>query len=56
MSENQWLQLAAIIMAAILVFPAALRSAKNGGALMHAAVWLTLLVALVWGYEMFYAS
>ncbi|HRJ60686.1 MAG TPA: hypothetical protein PKZ97_03535 [Azospirillaceae bacterium] len=56
MSENQWLQLAAVAMAAILVFPAALGAAKKGDVLKHAAIWLALLAALAWGYEIFVAG
>lgn len=51
-SENQWLQLAALIMAAILVVPAALRAAR-GRTLLYAAGWLAVLAALVWGYAAF---
>lgn len=56
MSENQWLQLAVITMAAILVFPAVLGAAKKGDVLKHAAAWLGLLVALAWGYELYAAG
>ena len=52
MSENQWLQLAALIMAAILVVPAALKAAR-GRTLLYAAGWLAVLAALVWGFEAF---
>jgi hypothetical protein len=56
MSENQWLQLAMVSMAAVLVLPAAIAAARKGGALIHAAAWLALLVALAWGYETFGAG
>lgn len=52
MNENQWLQLAALAMVAILVVPAALRAAR-GNVILYAAAWLAALSALVWGYEMF---
>lgn len=56
MSENQWLQLAMLLMAATLVLPAAISAARKGGVLPHAAAWLALLVALAWGYEIFGAG
>lgn len=56
MSENQWLQLAMLLMAAILVLPAVIGAARNGAALKNAAAWLALLVALAWGYELYAAG
>lgn len=55
MSENQWLQLVALLMAATLVVPAALRAAK-GRTPLYAAAWLALVAALVWGYQTFGAG
>lgn len=55
MSENQWLQLVGLIMAATLVVPAALSAAK-GRLLLYAVAWLALIAALVWGYQTFGAG
>lgn len=55
MSENQWLQLVGLIMAATLVVPAALSQAK-GRVLLYAAAWLALIAALVWAHQTFGAG
>jgi hypothetical protein len=51
MDENAWLGLASLLMAAILVIPAGLEAAK-GRVLFYAALWLAVIAALVWGYEL----
>jgi hypothetical protein len=50
MDENAWLGLTALLMAAVLVVPAGLQAAK-GRILLSAAVWLAVIVALMWGYD-----
>ncbi len=54
MNEADWLQLTALSMAAVLVVPAALRSAR-GRRLLFAAIWLGVIVALVYAYQAFNA-
>jgi hypothetical protein len=51
MDENAWLGLTALLMAAVLVVPAGLQGAK-GRVLLYAAVWLAVVVALMWGYDL----
>ena len=52
MSETQWMSLVALLMVAVLVVPAALRR-NRGVVLRNAALWLALVVALVWAYDRF---
>ncbi|AWU94569.1 hypothetical protein [Azospirillum ramasamyi] len=52
MSETNWLSLVALLMVAVLVVPAALRR-NRGVALRNAALWLAVIVALVWIYNSF---
>lgn len=52
MTENDWIRLAALLGAAVLVVPAALRAAR-GRILFYAAAWLAVVAALVWAYEIF---
>lgn len=52
MSETQWMSLVALLMVAVLVVPAALRR-NRGVVLRSAALWLALIVALVWIYDRF---
>ncbi|WP_199237670.1 hypothetical protein [Azospirillum sp. TSH64] len=52
MSETQWMSLVALLMVAVLVVPAALRR-NRGAVLRNAALWLALIVALVWVYDRF---
>lgn len=51
-SETQWMSLVALLMVAVLVVPAALRR-NRGVVLRNAALWLALIVALVWVYNRF---
>ncbi len=51
MTGSDWLQLAAILMAALLILPAALRLPwKNTRILTFAAIWLAIFagIALLW--------
>lgn len=51
MTGSEWLQLAALLMAALLILPAALRlNWKNTRILAFAAIWLAIFaaVALLW--------
>lgn len=52
MSEANWMSLVALLMVAVLVVPAALRR-NRGVVLRNAALWLALIVALVWAYDRF---
>ncbi len=52
MSETNWLSLVALVMVAVLVVPAALRR-NRGVAVRNAALWLAVIVALVWIYDRF---
>lgn len=52
MSENQWLALTGLLMAAVLVVPGALRR-NRGRILPHAAAWLAIVAALVFAYTAF---
>ncbi|WP_169055129.1 hypothetical protein [Azospirillum sp. TSH100] len=52
MRETDWMSLAALLMIAVLVVPAALRR-NRGVVLRNAALWLALIVALVWVYDRF---
>ncbi|WP_434615115.1 hypothetical protein [Azospirillum sp. B2RO_4] len=52
MNETQWMSLVALLMVAVLVVPAALRR-NRGVVLRNAALWLALIVALVWAYDRF---
>lgn len=52
MSETNWLSLVALLMVAVLVVPAALRR-NRGVALRNAAIWLAVIVTLVWIYDWF---
>ena len=52
MSETQWMSLVSLLMVAVLVVPAALRR-NRGVVLRNAALWLALVVALVWAYDRF---
>ncbi|MFS2011175.1 hypothetical protein ACCD06_15040 [Azospirillum sp. CT11-132] len=52
MSETQWMSLVTLLMVAVLVVPAALRR-NRGVVLRNAALWLALIVALVWVYNRF---
>jgi len=50
--ETQWMSLVALLMVAALVVPAALRR-NRGVVLRNAALWLALIVVLVWIYDSF---
>ncbi len=50
METVDWLSLVALVMVAILVIPGGLRR-NRGTALRNAALWLALIVALVWIYD-----
>jgi len=50
--ETQWMSLVALLMVAVLVVPPALRR-NRGVVLRNAALWLALIVALVWIYDRF---
>lgn len=52
MDETNWLQLVALLMAAVLIVPAALRR-NRGTWLRYAAVWLAIITALVFAWESF---
>lgn len=52
MSEHQWMALAGLLMAAVLVVPAALRR-NRGRMVVNAALWLAAVVGLVWLYQAF---
>lgn len=52
MGETQWMSLVALLMVAALVVPAALRR-NRGVVLRNAALWLALIVVLVWIYDSF---
>lgn len=52
MGETQWMSLVALLMVAVLVVPPALRR-NRGVVLRNAALWLALIVALVWIYDRF---
>lgn len=52
MGETEWMSLVALLMVAVLVVPAALRR-NRGVVLRNAALWLALIVALVWIYDRF---
>ncbi|WP_199720721.1 MULTISPECIES: hypothetical protein [Azospirillum] len=52
METVDWLSLTALAMVAVLVVPGALRH-NRGVVLRNAALWLAVIVALVWGYERF---
>lgn len=52
MSEHQWIAVIGLLMAAVLVVPAALRR-NRGRMLVNAAVWLAAVVGLVWLYQTF---
>ncbi|CAO3418141.1 hypothetical protein [Azospirillum doebereinerae] len=52
METADWMSLIALAMVAVLVVPGALRR-NRGTAVRNAAIWLGLIVALVWGYERF---
>ncbi|WP_207460404.1 hypothetical protein [Azospirillum sp. SYSU D00513] len=52
MGSVDWISVIALAMVAVLVVPGAL--ARNRGTwLPYAAVWLGVIVALVWGYDRF---
>ena len=52
MNESQWMALVALLMVGVLVVPGALRR-NRGTWLPYAAVWLAVIVALVFAYTMF---
>ena len=52
MGEGQWMALVALLMAGVLVVPGALRR-NRGTWLPYAAVWLAIVVALVFVYNAF---
>lgn len=52
MDENAWMALIGLLMAAVLVVPGALRSNRRTW-LPFAAVWLAVIVVLVWAYQTF---
>jgi len=52
MDESQWLALVGLLMVAVLVVPAALRSNRTTW-LPYAAVWLAVVAALVFVYQTF---
>ncbi|SMH53527.1 hypothetical protein [Azospirillum agricola] len=52
MDTADWMSLIALAMVAILVVPGALRR-NRGTALRNAAIWLAVVVALVWAYDRF---
>lgn len=52
MDTADWMSLIALAMVAVLVVPGALRR-NRGTVLRNAAIWLAVIVGLVWGYERF---
>ncbi|WP_431862231.1 hypothetical protein [Azospirillum sp.] len=52
MTENQWIALVGLLMAAVLVVPGALRRTR-GRMLPYAAAWLAIVAALVFAYSTF---
>lgn len=52
MSEGQWMALAGLLMAAVLVVPGGLRR-NRGRVLPYAAVWLAVVAALIFAYTTF---
>lgn len=54
MTETRWLSLITLLLILLLVAPAAFsRTRRRGPWLVHAAVWLVVLAALVYAYETF---
>ncbi len=53
MENINWLGLVALLMVAVLVFPAALRANRRTW-LAYAAIWLAVLVGLVFLYDQFH--
>jgi heme/copper-type cytochrome/quinol oxidase subunit 3 len=53
MESINWLGLVSLLLVAILVAPAAIRMNRGGQWLPRAAVWLTILVGLVFVYQTF---
>lgn len=54
MNQTDWLQLAAILMAALLILPAALRLPwKNSRILLFAAIWLAIFAAVGFAWRLF---
>jgi len=52
MDDSQWLRLIYLLLVLALVAPL-LRARRHGSWLTHAAVWVAILVGLVWAYETF---
>ena len=52
MSEADWLRLVALLMVSVLVLPAALRLNRHTW-LRNVTIWLAVVVALVFAYEVF---
>ena len=52
MESFNWLALVSLLMVAVLVVPAALSHNRRTW-LPYAAVWLAVIVALVWAYQAF---
>jgi len=53
MENINWLGLVSLLLVAILVAPAAIRMNRGGQWLPRAAVWLAILVGLVFVYQTF---
>jgi hypothetical protein len=52
MGNVDWISLVALAMVALLVVPGALARNRRTW-LPYAAIWLALVVALIWGYDAF---
>ncbi|WP_341914718.1 hypothetical protein [Ferrovibrio terrae] len=53
MSQNDWLQLAAVLLAALLILPAALRLPwRSSRILMYLAIWLAIFAAVAFAYRL----
>jgi hypothetical protein len=52
MESFNWLGLVSLLMVAVLVVPAAL-SRNRGTWLPYAAIWLAVIVGLIWAYRTF---
>ena len=50
MTGNEWLRIVYLVAVLVLVWPAVRMMRGGGSTLLHAAVWLAALAALVAGY------
>lgn len=53
MTEDQWLSLIAALMVLVLIGPAVLSRQRGSNWMKSIAIWLAVLVALVWVYNQF---